>query len=161
MKYFTLLVVALMAAFQTQAQLVSVTFNVNMANETVDPAGPHLAGGSDFGNPGDNPMSDADGDGVWTITVEVESGYTGYYTFTNGACADWGCKENIAGQDCAHPANYYDRQLENITEDTVINTCFGQCTTDGCLHRFHASSRRHLPGRHVQRDSRDRQKASS
>ena len=131
MKYFTLLVVALMAAFQTQAQMVSVTFNVNMANETVDPAGPHLAGGSDFGNPGDNPMSDADGDGVWTITVEVESGYTGYYTFTNGACADWGCKENIAGQDCAHPENYNDRQLENITEDTVINTCFGQCTTDG------------------------------
>ena len=130
MKHLTLLLMACLAIFQTQAQNVSVTFNLNMSSVT-NPDVPHLAGGADFGVPGDNPMTDADGDNVWTITVEVPSGYTGYYTFTNGACPDWGCKENIAGQDCAHPENYNDRQLENITENTVINTCFGQCTTDG------------------------------
>ena len=131
MKHLTLLMMALVALFQTQAQMVSVTFNLNMSSVTVDPSGPHLAGGTDFGIPGDNPMTDDDGDNVWTISVDVPAGYTGYYTFTNGACADWGCKENIAGQDCAHPENYNDRQLENITENTVISTCFGQCTTDG------------------------------
>lgn len=131
MKHLSLLMTACLAVFLTQAQTVSVTFNLNMSSVTVDPAGPHLAGGADFGLPGDNPMSDDDGDNIWTITVDVAVGYTGYYTFTNGACPDWGCKENIAGQDCAHPSNYNDRQLENITEDTVINTCFGQCTTDG------------------------------
>ena len=130
MKHLTLLLMACLAIFQTQAQNVSVTFNLNMSSVS-NPDVPHLAGGTDFGVPGDNPMTDADGDNVWTITVEVPSGYTGYYTFTNGACPDWGCKENIAGQDCAHPENYNDRQLENITENTVINTCFGQCTTDG------------------------------
>ena len=130
MKHLTLLLMACLAIVQTQAQNVSVTFNLNMSSVT-NPDVPHLAGGTDFGVPGDNPMTDADGDNVWTITVEVPSGYTGYYTFTNGACPDWGCKENIAGQDCANPDNYNDRQLENITEDTVINTCFGQCTTDG------------------------------
>ncbi len=118
-------------AIGTDAQMVSVTWNLNMTNETVATEGPSVAGGLDFGYPGDNPMSDPDGDGIWTLTLQVYSGYTGYYTFTNGACGDWSCKENIAGQDCANPANYYDRQLENITEDTVINTCFGQCTTDG------------------------------
>ena len=113
-----------------RAQNVTVTFNVNMVS-VADPDVPHVAGGSDFGVPGDNPMSDLDGDNIWTLTVELPSGYTGYYAFTNGACPDWSCKENIAGQDCAHPENYNDRRLENITENTVINTCFGQCTTDG------------------------------
>ncbi len=131
MKHLYLFLAAFLAAAGLQAQMVTVTFNLNMANETVSAEGPHLAGGADFGIPGDNPMTDDDGDGIWTITIEVESGYTGYYTFTNGACADWSCKENIAGLDCAHPENYNDRQLENITENTEINTCFGQCTTDG------------------------------
>ena len=98
MKPLTLLLMACLAIFQTQAQNVSVTFNLNMSSVS-NPDVPHLAGGTDFGVPGDNPMTDADGDNVWTITVEVPSGYTGYYTFTNGACPDWGCKENIAGQD--------------------------------------------------------------
>ena len=84
----------------------------------------------DFGFP-ETTHDRPDGDGIWTLTLEVASGYTGYYTFTNGACGDWSCKENIAGQDCANPVNYNDRHLENITEDTVINTCFGQCSTDG------------------------------
>ena len=114
-----------------RAQTVSVTFNVNMANETTDPDGVFLAGGADFGAPGDNPMTDQDGDDIWTITVEVPSGYTGNYTFLNGNCPDWGCKENIIGQDCADAANWNDRILGPVTENTVINTCFGHCTTDG------------------------------
>ena len=120
-----------MTANGVSAQMVSVTFNVNMANDDTSPEGVYLAGGADFGVPGDNPMTDDDGDDVWTITIEVASGYTGYYTFTNGACGDWSCKENIGGQDCANPESYNDRQLENIIENTVINTCFGHCTTDG------------------------------
>ena len=128
------IVVALFFVLQMgtgQGQMVSVTWNLNMTNETVAAEGPSVAGGTDFGFPGDNPMSDSDGDGIWTLTTEVASGYTGYYTFTNGACGDWSCKENIAGQDCANPVIFNNRQLENITEDTVINTCFGQCSTDG------------------------------
>ncbi len=131
MKHLTLFFAFCLSALFASAQTVSVTFNVNMANDDTSPEGVFLAGGADFGVPGDNPMTDDDGDDVWTITIEVASGYTGYYTFTNGACGDWSCKENIGGQDCANPDNYNDRQLENITENTVINTCFGHCTTDG------------------------------
>ncbi len=134
MKHLPLLLMTCMAFFQMQAQMVSVTFNVNMANETTSPDGVYLAGGEDWGGPGaNNPnlMTDEDGDDIWTITVEVESGYTGLYTFTNGTCgADWSCKENIVGQPCA-AGEWSDRELVNITEDTIINTCFGQCTTDG------------------------------
>ena len=69
MKHLSLLMTACLAVFLTQAQMVSVTFNLNMSSVTVDPAGPHLAGGADFGVPGDFPMSDEDGDNIWTITV--------------------------------------------------------------------------------------------
>ena len=108
-----------------------VTFNLNMANETVSPEGVFLAGGGNFGFPGDYPMSDDDGDGVWSITVQVPHGFTGHYTFTNGACEDWSCKENIVGQPCADPYNWNDRLLVNVTSTMEVNTCFGQCTTDG------------------------------
>ena len=76
-------------------------------------------------------MSDEDGDGIWSITVQVPHGFTGHYTFTNGACQDWSCKENIVGQDCADPDNWNDRLLVNVMSTTVVNTCFSQCTSDG------------------------------
>lgn len=108
-----------------------VTFNVNMALEEVDPTGVYLAGGTNFGVPGDNPMTDDDGDGIYSVTVELEAGFSGHYTFTNGACGDWSCKENLAGLPCGDPSNYNDRFLPAITGDTTISTCFGQCSEDG------------------------------
>ena len=113
----------------TEVTYVDVTFNVNMSNEDVSTDGVFLAGGNDFGTPGDNPMTDA-GNGIWTITKQVASPYTGNYTFLNGNCGDWSCKEDISGQDCAF-GDYHDRNLDNITENHVVNTCFGECTADG------------------------------
>ena len=81
-----------------------------MNNETVSSDGVFLAGGADFGFPGDYPMSDDDNDGIWTITRQVIAPYTGNYTFLNGNCGDWSCKENIAGQGCAD-GQYNDRPV--------------------------------------------------
>ena len=117
-----------------------VTFNVNMANEEVDPTGVFLAGGMDFGSPGDNPMTDDDGDGIYTITKTLAANYTGHYTFTNGACGDWSCKENLAGLPCGDPSNYNDRMLGPITSNTTISTCFGQCSTDGSCETISVAS---------------------
>ena len=112
-------------------QTHQVTFEVNMANETVAASGVYLAGGADFGVPGDNPMTDDDGDGIYSITVELADGYSGYYAFTNGLCPDWSCKESLVGQPCGDPANYNDRFIENVVSDTTLSTCFAQCSTDG------------------------------
>ena len=102
-----------------------------MTNEDVSPEGVYLAAGDYFGVPGDNPMSDDDGDGIWTITMAMPLGYSGAYTFTNGACGDWSCKENIVGQDCAY-GTWSDRFLEEVTANgATISTCFAQCTSDG------------------------------
>jgi hypothetical protein len=108
-----------------------VTFNVNMANEDVAPTGVYLAGGGNFGNPGDNEMLDPDGDGIYSITMMLDEGFSSHYTFTNGACGDWSCKENLTGLPCGDPLNYNDRFLPEITGPTTVSTCFGQCSTDG------------------------------
>ena len=109
----------------------TVTFNVNMEMEDVDPSGVYLAGGGNFGNPGDNEMTDEDGDGIYSITVEVAAGFSSYYTFTNGACGDWSCKENLAGLPCGDENNFNDRFLPEVNANTTVSTCFGQCSTDG------------------------------
>lgn len=108
---------------------VDITIQLGSAGIPVSGQGLFIAGGGNFGNPGDFPLTDADGDGVWTITLNRPRGFTSYYTFTNGACPDYSCKENIAGQDCANPNNFNDRLMGPIQQDTIIQTCFGQCTT--------------------------------
>ena len=121
------------------AQTAPVTWEVNMANEEVSPEGVYLAGGDYFGTPGTNAMSDDDGDGIWTITLDMPIGYSGAYTFTNGACPSWSCKENIVGQDCAY-GQWSDRFLPEVMEGgATYSTCFAQCTTDGTCNSVSSS----------------------
>jgi hypothetical protein len=108
---------------------VNITFNVGTSNITVSPDGIFLAGGGNFGIPGDNPMV-GNANGVYTITVQRPVGFSSFYTFANGACTDWSCKENLAGQACANPNNFNDRFFAAVMNDTIINTCFGQCNGD-------------------------------
>ena len=108
---------------------VNITFELGMAGVTVDMGGVYLAGGGVFDVPGGKyQMSDDDGDDVYTITVERQKGFASYYTFANGDCPDWSCKEDISGQPCADPANFNDRQFSAVSNDTTISTCFAQCT---------------------------------
>ncbi len=111
-------------------EALTITWNVSDALiDVVSPEGLFVAGGVAFGH-GDFPLKDDDGDGVWSLTIERGVGFTSDYTFINGTCLpDWSCKENIAGQSCAvEPFN--DRNLPALTDDVVINTCYGECTTD-------------------------------
>jgi len=124
----------LLFAAASFGQAFDVTFTVNMANEDTSAEGVFLAGGGMFGLPGDNPMSDADMDDVWEITMEIDPSspdYEPHYTFLNGNCGDWSCKENLGGLPCGDPGNFNDRILPDITGDMTIMHCFAQCTTDG------------------------------
>lgn len=111
----------------------SVKIEVNLGQGpviTVDSAGLFIAGGTGFGLPGDNSLKDDDGNGIHSIVIERELGFSSFYTFTNGACGDFSCKEQIAGQICSDPDNFDDRHMGPLQQDTIINTCFGICTTD-------------------------------
>lgn len=110
---------------------VKITVNLGMNSNTPDPGGVYLAGGGDFGPPGGRfKMLDADGDGVFSIQIERQRGFATFYDFANGACPDYSCKEDLAGQPCAVPTNYNDRWLSPVQQDTVINTCYATCATN-------------------------------
>lgn len=111
-------------------EAVNITVELGTAHITVDPSGVFIAGGGNFGNPGDFPLLDPDGDQVYSQTFERPVNFESFFTFTNGACPDYSCKEDIAGQDCANPNNFNDRHMGPITQDTTIATCFALCTTD-------------------------------
>lgn len=128
MKKNLLFLPIMLLGFFAVGQSVSITFNVNMNNETVDPTGVFIAGGAGFGAPGDNPMSDPDGDGIYSITLSKAENFSSNYIFLNGNCADYSCKESLGGQACADPANFNDRFIAVTTNDTTVSTCFNFCT---------------------------------
>ena len=111
---------------------VNITFEVNTATlGTVSSEGLFIAGGNGFGLPGDNRLSDLDGDGIYTITLQKEKGFSSFFIFLNGNCADWSCKEKLAGLPCSDPKNFDDRFLPPIMSDTTIKACFNTCDNDG------------------------------
>jgi len=109
---------------------VNITFNLGFANNVIPADSVYLAGGENFEEPGGRfLMNDDDGDGVYSITVQRGRGFSSFYTFANGVCPDFSCKEDISGQDCADPDNFNDRFIE-VMDDTVVSTCFGECRED-------------------------------
>jgi hypothetical protein len=109
-------------------EAVNITVNLGGAGIDVDSTGLFIAGGGNFGNPGDNPLLDEDEDDVYSMVFEKPLGFESFYTFTNGACPDYSCKENIEGQSCANPDNFNDRKMGPFMEDSTISTCFGLCS---------------------------------
>ena len=117
--------------FIKEEQTVTLTFNLDMSGVETSTEGVFVGGGGTFGNPGDNPMSDDDGDDIWTLSFEFPANFSTDYTFLNGNCSDWSCKEDIAGQECAvDPWN--DRHIDLGTEDVTVNACFAVCGDGTC-----------------------------
>lgn len=110
---------------------VNITFNLGVTNPSAD--GVYLVGGGNFDPPGGKHKMKLD-NGVYTIKVERQKGFQSFFSFANGNCPDYSCKENIGGQPCANASNFNDRKLPPVTKDTTLSTCFGQCTTTatGC-----------------------------
>ena len=115
------------------SQNVTITFNLDMSDaDAVSDGGVFVAGGSLFGVAGDNPLVDTDGDGIYTGTVTLPENSGSHYTFLNGNCSDWSCKEQIGGQDCSDVSNYNDRRIDWMSADTTVNACFARCGDGSC-----------------------------
>ncbi len=98
MKNFYMMALAALVGSAAMAQ-VSVTFQVDMNNETVSPDGVHMAGNwqAAAGYPGDwqpntAELTDDDADGIYTLTVDLPTGQY-EYKFINGN--DWPFEEGI------------------------------------------------------------------
>lgn len=107
---------------------VKITFKLGMGSVTPNPEGVWLAGGGAFEVPGGRyKMDDSDGDDVYEIVVPRKKGFSSHYTFANGPCPDYSCKENLSGLPCGDTLNFNDRFLPAVNANTEVATCYGTC----------------------------------
>ncbi len=110
---------------------IKLTFKLGKGDVTPNPDGFWLAGGGNFDVPGGRyKMTDKDNDGIYEVVVPRKKGFSSYYTFTNGPCGDYSCKEQLEGLPCGNPNNFNDRFLPAAQSNTLIATCFQKCSID-------------------------------
>ncbi|MFP4471986.1 MAG: carbohydrate-binding module family 20 domain-containing protein, partial [Bacteroidales bacterium] len=101
--------------------LVTITFQVDMSNETVSPNGVHLAGAFQGWDPAATEMLPV-GDEIYSVTVELEAGNYYEYKFINGNA--WGGDETVP-PECAIGWNRYINVP--FVPTTLDPVCFGSC----------------------------------
>jgi len=131
MKRLSLIVVLMIVCgwLTTGYAQVSLTFQVDMAFQSVNPAGVSVAGDFQMAagypsnwTPGSTVLSQVGATSVYAITVSVPSG-TYYFKYINGNV--WGQDESVPG-GCAFGGN---RQVIVGTDPVVLEAiCFGSCT---------------------------------
>jgi hypothetical protein len=110
-------------------QFYDMTFAVNMSNVNVSANGVHLAGG--FGaygyanwSPSGIAMTDADGNGVYTVSLTLPAGQSFEYKFINGN--DWPGAESVP----AGCETFSNRTFTVMGYDGMVGgapICFGGC----------------------------------
>ena len=92
-----------------------------MQNENISDLGVHLAGEFQGWNPSTTPMEDENGDGIYSVTINLASNSEYEYKFVNGNV--WGSDESVFG-DCAD-----NNRIFNTTDNDLIlePVCFGSC----------------------------------
>lgn len=106
---------------------IDVTFQVNMSQSTVSSNGVHVAGNFQGWNPAGTELTDADGDGVYAVTVTVDENSNLSYKFINGNT--WAEAESVPSS-CGLPDGNggYNRILETGAMDVIANVvCFSSC----------------------------------
>ena len=126
MKKITFSLIFLLIALFAEAQLYQVTFQVNMRQQTlssqISVAGNFqlAAGFPSNWDPSATAMSDANGDSIYNVTLNIPAG-TYEYKFINGTA--WGTDETVPGA-CATAGN----RTVVINANTIIPAvCFGTC----------------------------------
>ena len=106
----------------------NVTFNVDMNQVTQTFTTPEVNGLWNNWCGNCNPLTDANGDGIWTTTLPLPIGSTQEYKFSADA---WTIQEqNNPAASCTNGnATYTNRVLVVPATDTVLNVvCWSQCT---------------------------------
>lgn len=99
----------------------NVTFQVDMSQQIVAPAGVHIAGSFQGWNPAATPLVDLGG-GIWAVTVPLNEGDQIEYKFINGNA--WGADESVPGACNTNGNRGYTVQPGFQTLEPV---CFASC----------------------------------
>ncbi len=135
MRLFSLFLLLLVSA---RAAAGTVTFRVDMRQQTVDPAGIHVAGnfqalagfGADW-NPASTTLTDADADGIYETQVTLPAPGLFQFKFVNGTT--WAGAELVpAACGVVDGGGNINRVLDATAPTTVLPTvCFGGCAACG------------------------------
>ncbi len=101
------------------------TVSVNMAKETIHPAGVHIAGNFQGWNPSATLMTDPNGDGIYEYTINTYLDEHLEYKFINGGA--WGSDENVP-TDCRYNGSWNRGDSIANLADTAAVVCFAACT---------------------------------
>lgn len=102
---------------------VGVTFNVNMATQTVSALGVHVAGDFQGWDPAGTRLYNPDGGNIYRYIHQANAGDTINFKYVNGD--DWPDAENLGGLSCEVGGN---RQMANIQSDSnMLNVCYSSC----------------------------------
>ena len=97
----------------------ALTLQVDMTNETVSPAGVHVAGAFQGWDPAATPLTDM-GNGIWEVTIDGQP-QPWQYKFINGDA--WGSDESVPTS-----CNVGGNREVNLVNDTTVIVCFASCT---------------------------------
>jgi len=123
MKTLYLFALAALCSLRLAAQTVDVTFQVDMSQTAVDPNGIQLAGSFQNWDPAATSLTDS-GNGIWSITLQLEEFAFFEYKFINGNT--WENDEQVPFE-CASNGN---RFLNTGSSALVLApVCFGTCST--------------------------------
>ena len=108
---------------------VDVTLKVNMAwevaNNAISANGVHVAGDFQGWSPSTTPMTDANNDGIYEVTVTVPANSSIQYKFINGNA--WGSDEPVPSA-CAVTGTTNRGATFAYGDSTMNPVCFGKCT---------------------------------
>jgi len=132
MKKTILPLIALLFASVSQGQF-NITFRVDMNNVTESFTTPEVNGTFNNWCGGCAPMSDADADGIWELTIPLDAGNYEY----KFAADNWNPQEQlVAGSACTVTNFGFTNRSLVVSADAVLDAvCWGSCTacalTDG------------------------------
>ncbi len=107
-------------------QMRTVTFQVDMSQQTVDTAGVHIAGSFQNWNPASSQMT-LTTNNIYSFTTQIPQGTTIQFKYINGN--SWAGEEQVPSS-CGVSNGFggYNRTL-TVTQDTVLPVvCFASCT---------------------------------
>ncbi len=120
----TLGVVCFNSCLACTAPTYNITFKVDMSNVTGFTT-PTVNGSFNGWNGTANPMTDANGDGIWECTIALQAG-TYEYKF---AYDDWAGQETLTpGSSCTISNFGFTNRLLTVSDAAVLNVvCWGSC----------------------------------
>ncbi|MEO0727469.1 MAG: FG-GAP-like repeat-containing protein [Bacteroidota bacterium] len=112
---------------EASAPEVRIEFRLDMSFQEADGEGVFVEINETDGSTTRHLMYSPFQDDQYSVFVNRPPGFSGHYRFLNGPCLDYECAEDLSEEGCGDPDMDFARILAPITNDTIINACFGIC----------------------------------